>query len=161
MSQSQGIEARRLSRRTIATGAAWAVPVIAVGAAAPLAAASGGVIITPLPGASCKLPGQSVPGFDFGYRMFFNINTSVATNFCVTGATVPGNTSSEVKIFQVNGDTTAPYCLALVPGDNAMVITVGSTNSAEGTGTFTYTLDGAAGGTFTAEFGNFHPCARV
>jgi hypothetical protein len=40
MSQSQGIEARRLSRRTIATGAAWAVPVIAVGAAAPMAAAS-------------------------------------------------------------------------------------------------------------------------
>jgi hypothetical protein len=40
MSQSQGIEVRRPSRRTIATGAAWAVPVIAVGAAAPLAAAS-------------------------------------------------------------------------------------------------------------------------
>ena len=40
MSQSQGIEVRRPSRRAIATGAAWAVPVIAVGAAAPLAAAS-------------------------------------------------------------------------------------------------------------------------
>ena len=40
MSQLQGIEARRLSRRTIATGAAWAVPVIAVGAAAPAMAAS-------------------------------------------------------------------------------------------------------------------------
>jgi hypothetical protein len=160
MSQSQGIEARRLSRRTIATGAAWAVPVIAVGAAAPLAAASGGVIITPLPGASCKFPGQST-GFPFGYKMFFNINTSVATNFCVTSATVPGNTSSEVQIIEVNGDTTNPYCLALTPGDNALVIIVASTNSANGTGTFTYTLDGAAGGTFTAEFGNFRPCVRV
>jgi hypothetical protein len=40
MSQSQGIEVRRPSRRTIASGAAWAVPVIAVGAAAPFAAAS-------------------------------------------------------------------------------------------------------------------------
>lgn len=40
MSQSQGIGVRRPSRRTIATGAAWAVPVIAVGATAPLAAAS-------------------------------------------------------------------------------------------------------------------------
>ena len=40
MSQSQGIEVRRPSRRTIATGAAWAVPVIAVGAAAPAMAAS-------------------------------------------------------------------------------------------------------------------------
>ena len=43
MSQSQGIEVRRPSRRTIATGAAWAVPVIAVGAAAPHAAASNNV----------------------------------------------------------------------------------------------------------------------
>jgi hypothetical protein len=157
MSQSQGIEARRLSRRTIATGAAWAVPVIAVGAAAPLAAASGGVIITPLPGNSCKFPGQST-GFSFGYKMFFNINTSVATNFCVTGATVPGNTAAEVQIFQVNNDASAPYCVALVPGDNTVSIIVGSTNSANGTGTFTYTLDGAAGGTFTATFGNFPPC---
>lgn len=41
MSQSQGIEVRRVSRRTIASGAAWAVPVIAVGAAAPHASASG------------------------------------------------------------------------------------------------------------------------
>jgi hypothetical protein len=46
MSQSQGIEARRLSRRTIATGAAWAVPVIAVGAAAPSMAASPGCVPT-------------------------------------------------------------------------------------------------------------------
>lgn len=40
MSQSQGIEVRRPSRRTVATGAAWAVPVIAVGASAPAMAAS-------------------------------------------------------------------------------------------------------------------------
>lgn len=40
MSQLQGIEVRRPSRRTIATGAAWAVPVIAVGAAAPAMASS-------------------------------------------------------------------------------------------------------------------------
>ncbi len=39
MSQSQGIGVRP-SRRTIAKGAAWAVPVIAVGAAAPHASAS-------------------------------------------------------------------------------------------------------------------------
>ena len=158
MSQSQGIEARRLSRRTIATGAAWAVPVIAVGAAAPLSSASPPpVIITPLPGNSCKYPGQST-GFSWGYKMFFNINTSVATNFCVTGATVPGNTADQVQIFQVNGDTSSPFCIPLVPGDNSMFIIIGSTNSANGTGTFTYTLDGAAGGTFTASFGNFPPC---
>jgi hypothetical protein len=40
MSRSQGIEVRRVSRRTIAKGAAWSVPVVAVGAAAPFAAAS-------------------------------------------------------------------------------------------------------------------------
>jgi len=43
MSQSQGIGVRP-SRRTIAKGAAWAVPVIAVSAAAPAMAASGGCI---------------------------------------------------------------------------------------------------------------------
>ncbi len=40
MTRSQGIEVRRPSRRTVASGAAWAVPVIAVGAAAPAMAAS-------------------------------------------------------------------------------------------------------------------------
>jgi hypothetical protein len=45
MSQSQGIEVQRPSRRTIAKGAAWAVPVIAIGASAPAFAASGGICI--------------------------------------------------------------------------------------------------------------------
>ncbi len=40
MTRSQGTEVRRPSRRTVASGAAWAVPVIAVGAAAPAMAAS-------------------------------------------------------------------------------------------------------------------------
>ena len=43
MSQSQGIEVRP-SRRTVARGAAWAVPVIAVTAAAPAMASSPGCI---------------------------------------------------------------------------------------------------------------------
>ncbi len=44
MSQSQGIEVRP-SRRTIAKGAAWAVPVIAIGAAAPAMAGSGNTCV--------------------------------------------------------------------------------------------------------------------
>lgn len=158
MSQSQGIEARRLSRRTIATGAAWAVPVIAVGAAAPLSSASPPpIIITPLPGSSCKFPGQST-GYKWGYKMLFNIKTSVATTFCVVGVTVPG--SSDAAVYKVNNDSTAPFCTPLVPGDNTVTIIVGSSNSANGTGTFTYTLDAQPGGTFTASFDDFHPCDR-
>ena len=40
MTRSQGTEVQRPTRRTVASGAAWAVPVIAVGAAAPAMASS-------------------------------------------------------------------------------------------------------------------------
>jgi hypothetical protein len=80
MSQSQGIEVRRPSRRTIAAGAAWAVPVIAVGAAAPAMAASG----------------ECVPGF-----------TAVEGSFkcCDGSTTVNGKKNMKVviQISDVNG----------------------------------------------------------
>ncbi|NHA68448.1 hypothetical protein [Phycicoccus flavus] len=41
---------RNISRRSVATGAAWAVPVVAVGAAAPALAASGCTAVTSLSG---------------------------------------------------------------------------------------------------------------
>ena len=91
------------------------------------------VIITPLPGSSCKFPGQSTE-FKWGYKMLFNIKTSVATNFCVVGATVPS--SSAARSRSSRSTTTPPRRTAspLVPGDNTMCIIVGSTNSANGTG---------------------------
>jgi len=60
MSQSQGIEVRP-TRRTIARGAAWAVPVVAVSAAAPAFASSPSncVPIFSFSSGSCKCPGQS------------------------------------------------------------------------------------------------------
>jgi len=47
-----------VSRRTLAKGAAWAVPVIAVAAAAPAQAASGDEPTLAFVGA-CKFPGNS------------------------------------------------------------------------------------------------------
>ncbi len=48
----------QIPRRTIAKGAAWSVPVVAVGAASPAYAASGPPP-TVLVGVACKIPGES------------------------------------------------------------------------------------------------------
>ena len=87
-----------VGRRTLVTGSAWAVPVVAVGAAAPMAAASCVVVITFDEVASCKCPGNSTT-----YTLSF-----CATSTCssVTGqlititdikSTTGGGTSMTVK----------------------------------------------------------------
>ena len=55
---SDKVEERRISRRTIAKGAAWAVPVVPLVVATPAYAASGGGPTIVL-GDACKLPGNS------------------------------------------------------------------------------------------------------
>jgi hypothetical protein len=54
---TRGISHISVSRRTVARGAAWAVPVVAVGAAAPAMAASTEFLT--FTGNACKLPGNS------------------------------------------------------------------------------------------------------
>lgn len=55
---SDKVEERRISRRTIAKGAAWAVPVVPLVVATPAYASSGGGPTVEL-GDACKLPGNS------------------------------------------------------------------------------------------------------
>lgn len=55
---SEQLEERRISRRTIAKGAAWAIPAVPLVVATPAYAASGGGPTIVLGGA-CKLPGNS------------------------------------------------------------------------------------------------------
>nr|NLI50713.1 hypothetical protein [Propionibacterium sp.] len=57
-----------LSRRTLAKGAAWAVPAVGIAAAAPAMAASGGGPTLVL-GAACKNPGNSCKSRPKGYTV--------------------------------------------------------------------------------------------
>jgi hypothetical protein len=67
-------EPRGISRRTVAIGAAWAVPVIALATASPAYAASTCTPVFSLGGDSCKCPGQG------------QNNKQYFLNICVTDA---------------------------------------------------------------------------
>ncbi len=60
MSSSQHV-----SRRTLARGAAWTVPVVAVSVVAPAYAASAGSDPQLIAGGSCKCPGSGANNFNF------------------------------------------------------------------------------------------------
>jgi hypothetical protein len=161
MSHVQGTEGRRPSRRTIAAGAAWAVPVVVVGAAAPFAAASPNNPPTFEldPGASCKFPGRSEGQFPYGYNLVFTVTAPVAGLLCIDQVTVPGGTGVILLVENLDGDGEG-RCTTIPAGTSQIRIVLGSTNSAEGTGTFMGSFNGVEG-TFAAEFTNFRPCQSV
>ena len=73
-----------IDRRTVAKGAAWSVPVIAVGAAAPAMAVSSSTPTGEALGA-CKLPGASCNNvFTKGYAFLVTVN-GVAAGMRNTG----------------------------------------------------------------------------
>jgi hypothetical protein len=109
------------------------------------------------PDKSCKYPGQSVDGYEYGYDMFFTVTSTVAGTLCITDVSSPNNTPDEVDIISVTPGS--GNCTAIVAGENSIRIIVGAQNSANGTATFTYTFSAVAG-TFTASITNFHPCDR-
>ncbi len=161
MSLSQGSEMRP-SRRTIAKGAAWAVPVIAVAASAPAMASSGGIIVDFRPDLSCKYPGQST-NLSWGYKLVFNVTVSEATTFCFTDVTAPNTDIGNVDYVSLealeSGDTAtaAPFCVQLLPGTNNLVATIEAENSANGTATFFWSV-GEITGSVLATISNFPPC---
>lgn len=159
MSHVQGTEVRRPSRRTIAAGAAWAVPVIVVGAAAPAMAASPNIIFELDPDVSCKFPGQSTE-WNHGYSLAFTITATEAGVVCLTDISAPNNTAAEVEILQVIPGGGTDNCRPILPGETQIVVIIGAENSANGTAIFTYSFQGVTG-TFTATITNFHPCERT
>ena len=158
MSQTQGDQARELSRRTVAAGAAWTVPVIAVGAAAPAMAASQNIIVIELdPLASCKFPGQSTE-FNHAYDLVFTITAAEAGILCITDVFAPNNTPDEVEIFRVTPGGGPDNCRPILAGETTLSVIITAQNSANGTALFTYSFQGVAG-IFTAVITNF-PRAR-
>ena len=75
---SDKVEERRISRRTIAKGAAWAVPVVPLVVATPAYAASGGGPVITV-GDACKLPGNSC-GNVFVKGYIFDVTISNPTD---------------------------------------------------------------------------------
>jgi len=138
-----------ISRRTLAKGAAWSVPAVAVAAAAPAYAVSGGTIT--FTGQNCKLPGNSGYPFNDGaiYLMTIKNTTNAAIDIDIITikrgtATQAGTLVTVVKLtgsntccplggtFSVEANTAGTYAL----------VTRSWGNSANGTLEVTYSVDG-------------------
>ena len=120
------------SRRTVVRGAAWSVPVIAIAAPIPAFAASyPPVIITGYTDAY-KCPGQSSGGNNNSYTYIFEFTANgTVTSDQIAGLTVV-----------INGQTfTVRYVNTVTSGGTTTlyVVTQASTNSADGTGTLSFT----------------------
>ncbi len=157
MSQSQGSEVRP-SRRTIARGAAWAVPVIAVSAAAPALAASGGPLV--FTGISCKGPGQSGSN-SWTYFMQTQVTlqepatiTIVSIAECGTGDPLTG-----LRAYRPDGSLVGDSWNQGV-GTSTYDLAGDSTNSRMTCFTVVYTINGQEYvGVY--EFGEFKPCCTA
>src|SRR5688500_7994158 len=82
---------QHVSRRSVARGVAWSVPIVAIGVAAPAYAASPDAPVITNPAKSCKCPGGGSP-------WTFNLNV---------GITTPGPDSYSIAItsFKVDEDS--------------------------------------------------------
>ena len=145
---------RRISRRTVAKGMQWAVPVIAVSAPAPAYAASGDEILTGN-GAACKLPGNSQSLYK-GYALGFSAHNPFGVPLIVSilEMTLNGIPLGDLRIINLDGcldlGTTSFTIPANTDYPNLVVLTQGAGDSQAGTLTATYTISGGPGGAVTA-----------
>ncbi|WP_446664687.1 DUF6801 domain-containing protein [Flexivirga sp. B27] len=151
----------QISRRTVAKGAAWTVPVIATAAAAPAASAS------VVPGQSsagpvqvaCKLTSPVPLEATWTLTLTATTPTSVSPGDAIPApsltATVTtddqsGDLLRQLGVTSLDGTSTAPYTVsgAIVnPGDRSATLTVPPTDvDPEGTGGLTTTATGAGAG---------------
>lgn len=99
----------KVSRRTLAVGAAWSVPVIAAASAAPAMAASGPIRIN-FTGVACKHPGE--PKW---YHFKVTITNSSASSITVTFI--------KLNVNSVDGPQVLPTSVP-VPGPGSVTTTV-------------------------------------
>ena len=105
----------KVSRRTIARGAAWSVPIAAVATSAPAFAASCVPQVSFDLDRSCKCPGQSSEGEEFVYYVAFCVD-----NACVDGGTGSGGTFTIIELAKDNGsafDNVPNACFPAVLAD--------------------------------------------
>ena len=105
MTGSEGARPSGSNRRTVVKGAAWAVPAVAVAAAAPALAASPKCLTAQFLGDSCKQPGS---GNDFGYRLEICFTNNCATSITLTVTQVAANTGNPVVLAVSQDPITIP-----------------------------------------------------
>lgn len=142
-----------VSRRTVTSAMAWAVPVIAVAVAAPAYAASQPILQAT--GAGCKLPGNSgnlYKGYAIGFTADNPYNDPLLIridSIILNGASLGGT-----QIINLIGCIKLGDGLFTIPANtfysNLVLLTKESGNSQAGTLTATYTIVGGPGGTVTA-----------
>jgi hypothetical protein len=141
----------QVTRRTIARGAAWTVPIVAVAVSAPAFAASAGSApqVTALGGCRCGTGG----GTTKPYRLDVTFTNATSSAFTITNPTitVSGTPGDNVTLL-----ATTPPQTNVVAANSTKVIqyrfTRGSNPSSDSV-VFTWTATGSSGtfnGTFTA-----------
>jgi hypothetical protein len=152
-------EPRGISRRTVAIGAAWAVPVIALATASPAFAASNGVIT--VNGNGCKLPGSSSPiPKGNAFKMVATNTTNSSVSVTIGAVTLNGTPLANVKI--VDLDTCSllsnPFDVpANTTFSNLALLTSDAPNSQNGSLVVNYTVSGGSGQPATAQTGSLPP----
>jgi hypothetical protein len=141
-----------ISRRTVATAMAWAVPVIAVAAPVPAFAAS--VPLLTSIGAACKLPGNSqnlYKGYALGFAASnpYDVPIIITIDSLILNGTSLGNLQiiNLVGCIKLGGNT-----ISLAPNSSysrLVVLTKDAVSSQAGTLTGTYTVTGGPGGSVT------------
>jgi hypothetical protein len=141
--KSEGTDSKRgISRRTVVAGTAWAVPAIVVASAAPAMAASGPVVLT---GRACKDPGSGQGDKSYYFEVTLTNTTNATATYGFTSIEINGVT------------TTLTPASTTVPANQSKTIILKATllpNSANGTATLSYTVNGVAG-TTQANFNGF------
>ena len=139
-----------VSRRRVLTAAAWSLPVVAVGAAAPAMAASPPPFDLTFTGTACKYPGNSGPirkGYRFGVTTSHNASYPIV--LVVRSFTVNGVPASQVRFWNISPAQCGFTCA--VPGMAQLCVPAGVTlnydivagpyqNSADGLARVTYDL---------------------
>lgn len=125
-----------ISRRTLAAGAAWSVPVIAVASAAPAYAKSGDIIQFSKSSA-CKIPGNSQGGlcYDKGYVLWAFLQYSVPIYVKINSLTVDGDSQCIVGIVEpTTSCSTAVTNCVLIPTSGKYIGIYSNSNTNSGSG---------------------------
>ena len=152
----ESTEPRRLTRRTVAKGAAWAVPAVAVVSPTRAMAASPGTVT--FTGQNCKLPGNSSP-FNNGavYLATITNTTNLQISIEIMSFTRGDEVQTdEIGVVKLSTSPAGACCSNLTPGTNNTFtvpansagtyafITAEWTNSANTIVSVEYEVDGLA-----------------